>query len=120
MPKGNKPQDPRRFYHRHFQQLATLATDCIIQGIPFFFLCVSAETIFPEGFPKMFVVERTHLKIKYKCHAKSMLNWLYSEGRTRYDAKMLLSEMRSVDMSIKMLIHHSAEVNSNKHKRRGK
>lgn len=73
---------------------------------------------FPEGFPKGRLVETTEKTNKYSFLAASVLNYLYSVDRSKYDAKMLRSEMRSVDMSMKMLLMHASEVETNEHKRR--
>ena len=53
---------------------------------------------FERGFPKGILVERTETTNTYKINAVRLLNWLYSNGHSTYDAKQLVQQTKDYEV----------------------
>jgi hypothetical protein len=49
---------------------------------------------FREGFPKGHLVEKTVRSNTYKINAVRLLNWLYNNGYSRYNARELVAQTK--------------------------
>lgn len=49
------------------------------------------------GFPKGHIVERTATTITHKVNAVKLLNWLYENGHSTYNATMLVQQTRDFE-----------------------
>ncbi len=52
---------------------------------------------FSPGFPKGHIVEKTHMTNTYKVNAKKLIDWLYANGHSPYDAAMLVKETKQYE-----------------------
>lgn len=52
---------------------------------------------FSDGFPKGHIVEKTATSNTYKINAVKLLNWLYANGHSPYDAAMLVKETKQFE-----------------------
>lgn len=50
-----------------------------------------------EGFPKGVLVEKSALSNTYKVNAVRLLNWLYENGHSKYNAKQLVQQTTSYE-----------------------
>lgn len=76
----------------------SLATQGSSEGPEYILIEFPYFVKFAPGFPKGVLVERSERTNTYKINAVRLLNWLYNNGHSTYDAKQLVQQTRDYEV----------------------